>query len=298
MLIHQGNDASAFSGGESREKSAGKAVFLPLFARESSRKGQGKRPGLSGSALKLIAACSMLLDHMGVLWIKKGVLENETPAWLFALWGEEGREGFERAYLVLRCAGRLAFPIFAFFLAEGFCHSRNRKRYGLRLLAAALLTEGIFDWAIYGKWFYPAYQNVLFTLLIGFVMLWGIERSWQNEWARAFWIVAGGGGAFSRGLGFPAAGDADPHALLPERQPLSAGCGGGDDGGSGCGRLCHGVFCRPGLSPAGALQWGEGAAAWKILFLPVLPGAFAFAAPDEGIAQPYNWRQTGESGIV
>ena len=195
MLIHQGNAASAFSGGESREKSAGKAVFLPLFARESSRKGQGKRPGLSGSALKLIAACSMLLDHMGVLWIKKGVLENETPAWLFALWGEEGREGFERAYLVLRCAGRLAFPIFAFFLAEGFCHSRNRKRYGLRLLAAALLTEGIFDWAIYGKWFYPAYQNVLFTLLIGFVMLWGIERSWQNEWARAFWIVAGGGGA-------------------------------------------------------------------------------------------------------
>ena len=150
MLIHQENGAPVFFGGERRRKSP------------------GNKPGLSGSALKLIAACSMLLDHIGVLWIKEGVL---------------------------CCAGRLAFPIFAFFLVEGFCHSRNRERYGLRLLAAALLTEGIFDWAIYGKWFYPAHQNVLFTLLIGLVMLWGIERSWQNEWARSLWIVAGGGGA-------------------------------------------------------------------------------------------------------
>lgn len=59
--------------------------------------------GLSGNALKIIAAVCMVIDHVGVMF-------------------------FQQAE-VLRILGRLAFPIFAFMIAEGCRYTKNRGRY-------------------------------------------------------------------------------------------------------------------------------------------------------------------------
>lgn len=103
--------------------------------------------GLNADRLRLLACLLMLLDH---IW---ATVAPGNPLWM-------------------TCAGRLAFPIFAFQVAEGCRHTSDAGRYAKRLLAFALLSELPFDLMVSGSWFFPFHQNVLFTLLLG---LWAIR---------------------------------------------------------------------------------------------------------------------------
>ena len=69
----------------------------------------------------------------------------------------------------LTCIGRIAFPIFAFLIVEGYTHTRNLKKYVMRLLLCAALSEVPFDLVMGGRAFYPFHQNVLWTFLIALV---------------------------------------------------------------------------------------------------------------------------------
>lgn len=68
--------------------------------------------------------------------------------------------------------GRIALPIFAFLLVEGFMNTDNMERYFLSLVAAALLAEPFYDYACQGAWldFSSATgQNPLFAFVTGLI---------------------------------------------------------------------------------------------------------------------------------
>lgn len=100
-----------------------------------------KKVGLSQEELKLIACVTMLLDHIGAVFL---------PG------------------IGLRMIGRLAFPIYCFLLAEGAYYTRSRKEYGLRLLLGLLLSELPFDLLFFGRLTF-AHQSVMVTLMLGFL---------------------------------------------------------------------------------------------------------------------------------
>ena len=88
--------------------------------------------------------------------------------------------------------GRLAFPIFAFLLAEGFVRTGNRKRYLLRLLIAAVLSEIPFDLMYAGTVFYPYHQNVIWTFIIAFLCVWAIDAVYKKKgriWGAAMAVL-------------------------------------------------------------------------------------------------------------
>ena len=134
---------------------------------------------LSGFALKYIAMVSMLCDHANMLVIRRGffapfrgedgstLIPQNAPAWLGAVQG---------VYRVFDVLGHLAFPLYVFLLAEGFTHTRDRKRYFLTLLAFALISEPVFNLAHYEQWTGPALQNVLFTLSLSCLELFVLAR--------------------------------------------------------------------------------------------------------------------------
>lgn len=96
---------------------------------------------MSSFSLKLLALIAMLIDHIG------GHLLPE--------------------FAILRIIGRLAFPIYAFLLAQGCHYTHNMRKYLARLLIFAFISEIPFDLLSTGKPFYFGDQNVYFTLFLG-----------------------------------------------------------------------------------------------------------------------------------
>lgn len=125
------------------------------------------KPILTGSHLKLLAILIMFIDHFAA-YLLRGV-EGLNP--LFFTLGHHEVD----LYFVMRCVGRMAFPIFAFLIVEGFLHTRSRFRYGRNLLLFAILSEIPWNLVHSGTLCFPT-QNVFFTLFLGYVGLCAIER--------------------------------------------------------------------------------------------------------------------------
>lgn len=64
---------------------------------------------------------------------------------------------------ILTCIGRIAFPIFAFMIVEGFYHTSNFRRYLCRMLIFAVISEVPFDLVSGDSVLYLFHQNVLWT---------------------------------------------------------------------------------------------------------------------------------------
>lgn len=125
---------------------------------------------LSGSWLKVIAMVSMAIDHLAAFLLR---FDPDYTAVLFTVGSKQ-----VSWYFLMRCIGRLAFPLFAFLLVEGFLHTSNRMKYGRNLLLFALLSEIPYDLVRRGSLF-AAGQNVFFTLFLGFLALYAVDR-WES----------------------------------------------------------------------------------------------------------------------
>ncbi|MBQ1547390.1 MAG: hypothetical protein IIZ61_03265, partial [Lachnospiraceae bacterium] len=124
-----------------------------------------KLTGLTVFVLKMIAVCSMLIDHFGATVVERYIDAN-------MLW--DGN--WYIIYRTLRCIGRLAFPIYCFFIVEGFKYTRSRPKYAIRLLAFAFISEVPFDMAFQKSFFDMSYNNVFFTLFLGLLTIWAIDE--------------------------------------------------------------------------------------------------------------------------
>lgn len=108
-----------------------------------------RRFDISSAGLHIFAMLCMLLDHM---WAT--VIPGNT--WM-------------------TCVGRIAFPIFAFMIAEGCHYTHNMKKYMLRMLGFAIVSEIPFDLMVSGLKFYPYHQNVMWTFFIAMVCIYAVE---------------------------------------------------------------------------------------------------------------------------
>ena len=119
----------------------------------------GKTQGirfLDGTMLKIIAMVSMAFDHVGDMFFPD------------IMW--------------MRMVGRLAMPIFAFCITEGYIHTRNRNKYLLRMGIFALVSEVPFDLAFEGN-INLSHQNIMLSFFISIValMLFDLIRGSKNE---------------------------------------------------------------------------------------------------------------------
>ncbi len=142
-------------------------------------KDEKKFRGISGSTLKIIALVSMLIDHIGAIIYGRyltlaGYMDALEPEDM-EVWLEANGDLYLK-YAILRWIGRIAFPIFCFLLVEGFDRTRDLKKYQLRLIVFAVLSEIPYDLAHSATVLEFDRQNVFFTLAIGLFTITVIER--------------------------------------------------------------------------------------------------------------------------
>lgn len=109
---------------------------------------------LNAVHLKVLACIFMLLDH----------------SWLTFFSTEHGFDW-------MTCLGRIAFPIFAFQLVEGFVHTHDLKKYLGRMLLFAVIAEIPFNFMCGGKMSYLRHQNVMFTFFLALICMFALEKA-------------------------------------------------------------------------------------------------------------------------
>ena len=141
--------------------------------------------GLNRGNLKMIALFCMALDHFAGIFLS---------AWLDTLSKDSALYTCDLLLIILlRFIGRLAFPIFCYFIVEGLLHTRNVYKYAARLLLLAFISEIPYDLAHAGKLFDLSEQNVFWTLFLGLVAIYcidGIYRKFKlKKPSRALFII-------------------------------------------------------------------------------------------------------------
>ena len=138
-----------------------------------------KKLSINAFTLKIIAVISMIIDHFAA----SGLLRKYFPFGWFGL-------GYRSTYRIFRILGRFAFPIYCFLLIEGIRHTRDWRKYALRLFLFALLSEIPFDMAFRHTFFEYGHQNVYFTLFLGLLPVVYLQRSKQEKPLRYLYYAA------------------------------------------------------------------------------------------------------------
>lgn len=95
---------------------------------------------LNRNALKIIALIAMIVDHIGLVFFPN--------------------------IAVFRIIGRVSFPIFAFFISEGYYYTKSKKKYIITLLIFAIISQPFYILMI-GNYT----LNILFTFLFSIILM-------------------------------------------------------------------------------------------------------------------------------
>ena len=135
---------------------------------------EGKKAGLNANQLKLVAIAAMTLDHF--VW-------TVCP-------------GYDRRWWVLLChvVGRLTAPIMWYFVAEGYYHTRNVKKYAARLFALAVVSHFAYNFC-FGIPFVPCRDSffnqtgVAWSLAWGLVLLYVYDKADWKPWYKLIFLA-------------------------------------------------------------------------------------------------------------
>ena len=103
-----------------------------------------KFKGLSNNQLKIIAMLAILFDHIGMILLPQ--------------------------FKIFRIIGRIAFPIFAYMIAEGCTYTRNKRKYLLLLSSLGIVCQ-----TFYFIFTRSMYLNVLITFSLSVITIFCID---------------------------------------------------------------------------------------------------------------------------
>jgi len=118
--------------------------------------------GLSGNQLKILAIISMTCDHVGLHLLPQ--------------------------FPILRIIGRLAFPIFAYMIAEGCRYTKNRTRYFLTVFLSALVCQLVYLFVVQSL-----YQCILVTFSLSILLIYAgdyLQNHLKNIWAWLLFVAS------------------------------------------------------------------------------------------------------------
>ena len=121
------------------------------------------KKGLSSNCLKIIAIIIMVIDHIGRYFYQ---------------------EFDQNTYYILRSIGRIAMPIFAYLIVQGFFYTKNVKKYIFRIFSLATIAQvGLLMLGFINQEYYPDYWTgvnnylgVLYSYFLSLILLTIIDR--------------------------------------------------------------------------------------------------------------------------
>lgn len=126
---------------------------------------QSSSAHVTSATLKIIAIVTMTLDHIGHVFAIALIYAQPSLYWL---------------YYLLRTVGRIAFPLYAFMIAEGCRYTKNIKKYLGLMALFAVISEIPFNLAGNRTLTDPESQNVFFTLFLGLVACYVVRLLHEN----------------------------------------------------------------------------------------------------------------------
>ena len=133
-----------------------------------------KSKGFNANQIKMIAIIAMTIDHLTwTLW----------PGYSTEWW-----------VILFHIIGRLTAPIMWYFIAEGYYHTRNVKKYAVRLFALAIISHFTYNFC-FGISFVPFQTSVfnqtgvVWSLAWGLVLLCICDSQKIKQWQKRVFVI-------------------------------------------------------------------------------------------------------------
>ncbi len=159
-----------------------------------------RKPETTGISAGTLHAWGMLFAALGIMG--RGILQNRllglgetTPqALLEAMRASDSTMAIATVSLVLQALETCAIPFFALLLVEGFRHTSDFRKYLLRVLGTAVLSEIPYNLAMSGKLVDLSSRNPVFGVALALIMLYFYGKfpgsSWKNRAIKAVITLA------------------------------------------------------------------------------------------------------------